>query len=83
MVIFTRLTDLAPFYDVVEVEMATETKRVNLSRLPPERKQKAWQWLQETRPAQAELIQSKAVQEIISAFDGEIIIEVETKQCEN
>lgn len=61
------------------MEMAQTTKRVNLSRLPPERKKAAWAWLQANRPEEAKLIQSNEVQSLLAAFNGEIILEIEKK----
>jgi hypothetical protein len=62
------------------MEMAQQTKRVNLSRLPPERKQAAWAWLKTNRPAEAKLIQSDDVKSLIAAFNGEIILEIEVNE---
>ncbi|EGV50023.1 hypothetical protein [Candidatus Endoriftia persephone] len=49
-------------------------KKVNLSRIPRERKREAWEKLQRDYPAQAELVESEFVQEMAQAFDGEIVI---------
>jgi hypothetical protein len=60
--------------------MAKKMRQINISRLPTERKKKAWQWIQDNRPEQAALIESDHFQQMIKAFDGEIIIEMETRQ---
>ncbi len=49
-------------------------KKVNLSRIPRERKREAWEKLQRDYPAQAELVESEFVQVMAQAFDGEIVI---------
>jgi len=54
-------------------------KRVNITRLPTDRKKKAWRWIKDNRPDQAELIESEHFQAVLKAFDGEVIIEMETK----
>lgn len=60
-----------------------KTRSVNISRLSPARKRAAWEWIQKHRPAQAELIQSADVQELISTFDAEIVIEMEVENAKN
>lgn len=62
---------------LVKIQMATTFKRINISRLPPDRKKAAWAWVQKNRPEQAELIKSASFQELLATFDGEIIIEME------
>ena len=63
--------------DMGEIQMEPTTKRVNISRLPPDRKKAAWAWVQRNRPEQADLIQSAQFQELLTTFNGEVIIEME------
>ena len=76
---------LAAVYSLDELEVApvaTQKRLVNISRLPPNRKRAAWDWIQQNRPAQAELIQSDVVQQTLAVFNGEIIIEMEASECD-
>lgn len=65
------------------IPMDQKQKRVNLSRLPPARKQAAWAWVQQNRPEQADLIKSAPFQELLTAFNGEVIIEMEINNAKN
>lgn len=59
--------------------MARETRArlVNLSRLPPERKEAAWGWIRQHRPELAEMLaHDENLKAIVRAFDAEILIEV-------
>lgn len=50
---------------------------INISRLPVERKQKAWAWLKKNRPDLAELLGSEVVRELVVRFDAEVSIDLE------
>lgn len=65
---------------MVPSQMAKTIKRVNISRLPPERKKSAWAWLLKNRPAEAELIQQPDIQLALKTFDAEIIVEIEVDE---
>ncbi len=69
--------------DMGEIQMVSTTKRVNLSRLPPDRKRSAWAWVQKNRPEQAGLIQSASFQQLLTTFNGEVIIEMEINNEKN
>ena len=60
---------------VVLAERAPDRKRVNLSRLPAERKREAWAWMQREEPDLAAFLKSEAAQALIKQFDGEVFIE--------
>ena len=54
-----------------------KTREVNLSRIPPEKRQEAWERLQEKYPAQAALLEDPFFVGVRKAFpNGEVFIEL-------
>lgn len=52
-------------------------RRINLSRLPPEKRKPGWDWLQKNYPEQAEFLAREDVKSIVKAFEAEVIFEYE------
>lgn len=56
--------------------------RVNLSKLPDKKKQFAWAWLQDNKPALAALLSQDDVRFAQKTFDADVIIELESSEIE-
>ncbi len=57
--------------------MGKKTKRIHLSRLPPEQKRKAWAGIQQHLPEHAAFIQSDFAQHVLKEMNAQLIIETE------
>lgn len=53
-------------------------KPINLSRLPPARKRKAWEWIKQNRPDHAAFIET-----LTAKFGGEVIFQDKGEQCKD
>jgi hypothetical protein len=56
------------------------TVRLNLSRLPPDKKQFAWNWIKQNKPALADLLQESFFKSAQEVFGGEIEVELEASE---
>jgi hypothetical protein len=56
------------------------TVRLNLSRLPDEKKQFAWNWIKQNKPALADLLQDDFFKSAQEAFGGEIEVELKASE---
>jgi hypothetical protein len=54
-------------------------KRVNLTRLPEEKKRQAWERLKRDYPDQAAWVMEPLVQELLEHFNAEIVIHIPEK----
>lgn len=55
---------------------SSDARRINLSRIPKEKRAEAWARLQKDCPAQADLVRDEYVQALHKAFGADIIIEI-------
>lgn len=55
-------------------------RRINLSRLPPEKRQPAWAWLRREHPDIADWLQREEVKRLRELFDAEVIVETEREE---
>lgn len=55
------------------------TRRLNLTRVPRERRQETWEWLQREYPDQAAWVEDPLVQEMRRHFNAEIVIHLPEK----
>lgn len=60
-----------------QVQVHPNPVLVNLSRLPRDRKRRAWAVIREHRPGLAEALTDPAFQAIVEAFDGEVLVDKE------
>lgn len=60
---------------VVLTEKAPDRERVNLSKLPAEKKRAAWAWMQREEPELAAFLKSEAAQVLIKRCNGEVFLE--------
>lgn len=52
-------------------------RRINLSRLPPEKRKAAWDWLRREHPDLAGWLQRDDVKRLRETFDAQVLIEFE------
>jgi hypothetical protein len=57
----------------------TPFKRINLTRLPADKKREAWERLKRDYPDQAAWVKEPLVQEMLEHFDAEIVIHIPEK----
>lgn len=56
---------------------------VNLTRLPSDKKQFVWQWLQDNKPDLAQLIGSQGFKDAQKAFSGQVMVELKSTEIED
>lgn len=56
--------------------MSLNIRRINLSRVPKEKRQEAWARLQKKHPAHARLMNDPLVQAVREKFNAQVIVEL-------
>ncbi len=56
------------------------TVRLNLSRLPADKKQFAWNWIKQNKPALADLLQDDFFKSAQETFGGDVQVELEANE---